>query len=201
MKIGCVIPAAGFSRRFGAGDKLIARIDGTAMIRRVCEAVVASRVAVCFVVVRPGATDIAATLLGLPITMVENSEAHAGMASSIAAGIAALDPAVSGAFVLPGDMPFMRADFIDDLIDRFESEGGNKVIVPVTPEGEQRNPVLWPSVHFPRLKELEGEGGAKSLLESLAGELVRVEAGDIQLFADIDTLQDLADQSSVWKRH
>lgn len=200
MKIGCVIPAAGFSRRFGAANKLTTDIDGTAMIRRVCEAVVASRVAVCFVVVRPGAAEIAAALLGLPISIVENNAAHTGMASSIAAGISAFDPTVSGAFVLPADMPFMRAEFIDSLIDRFESEGGTKIVVPVTPEGEQRNPVLWPGGHFPALKELHGEGGAKDLLQTLAADQVRVEAGDARLLVDVDTLQDLSDLIAARKR-
>lgn len=201
MKIGCVIPAAGFSRRFGAADKLTTRVDGTAMIRRVCEAVVASQVAVCFVVVRPGADDIAAALLGLPISMVENHAAHTGMASSIAAGISAFDQTVSGAFVLPADMPFMRAEFMDILIARFECEGGNRIVVPVTLEGEQRNPVLWPNACFPALKALQGECGAKGLLQTLAGDQVRVETSDTGLFADVDTLQDLAGLGAFRTRH
>lgn len=200
MRIGCVIPAAGFSRRFGAADKLTADINGVAMIRRVCEVVVASRVAVCFVVVRPEADAIAAALLGLPISIVENHAASTGMASSIAAGISALDATVAGAFVLPADMPGMRSDFLDELIERFEREGGKKIIVPVTPEGEQRNPVLWPSGCFPALRELSGEGGAKSLLQAFRGDVVRVKAGDARLFADVDTLRDLADLRATRKQ-
>lgn len=193
MKIGCVIPAAGLSRRFGAADKLTADVGGMAMIRRVSETVVASRVAVCLVVVRPGADAVAATLLGLPISIVENPLTDTGMGSSIAAGVAAFDEAVSGAFVLPADMPGMRREFLDALIARFEAERGAKIIVPVTPEGEQRNPVLWPSANFLALKALHGEGGAKGLLRSFPERIVRVTANDARLFADIDTLHDIAD--------
>lgn len=200
MKIGCVIPAAGLSRRFGAADKLTADVGGMAMIRRVSETVVASRVAVCLVVVRPDADAVVPTLLGLPISIVENPFADTGLGSSIAAGIAALDATVSGTFVLPADMPGMRSEFLDELITRFEVEGGAKIIVPVTPEGDQRNPVLWPSAYFPALKALHGEGGAKGLLQSLPEGIVRVRANDARLFADVDTLQDLADLRGVRKQ-
>lgn len=192
MKIGCVIPAAGLSRRFGAADKLTAKINGMEMIRRVCDVVVASRVQVCFVVSRPAADSVAGALLGLPVSIVENHAAHTGMGSSIAAGISALDATVTGAFVLPADMPGMTPEFLNELIARFEAQGGTSIMVPVTPEGEQRNPVLWPSVYFSALKELRGDRGGKGLLQTLSGEVVRVEARDARLFADVDTLQDLA---------
>jgi molybdenum cofactor cytidylyltransferase len=194
VKIGCVIPAAGFSRRFGAADKLTADIGGIAMIRRVCERVVASRVAVCLVAVRPEAHQVVASLLGLPISVVENPLADSGMGSSIAAGVAALDQTVTGAFVLPADMPAMTSEFLDELIARFEAEGCARIVMPETARGEQRNPVLWPRAYFPALRELAGEGGAKGLLRSLPDETVRrVTAADERIFADIDTLQDLAD--------
>lgn len=200
MKIGCVLLAAGHSRRFGAADKLTAKIGGVAMVRRVSEAVVASRAAVGLVVVRPGARTVVEALRGLPISIVENPSAESGMGSSIAAGISALDLTVSGAFVLPADMPCITPEFLDQLIARFEAEGGNRVVVPVTAEGEQRNPVLWPRAYFAALKELKGEGGAKSLLRSLPEEALLFEVGDSRLFADVDTLSDLADLQDVFKK-
>lgn len=193
MNIGCVIPAAGFSRRFGAADKLTAEVGGTAMIRRVCEAVVASRVAECRVVVRSGADEVAEALEGLSVSFVQNQLADTGMASSIAAGISALGGTVDGAFVLPADMPGMTSEFLDELIARFEAEGGDKIVVPVTALGDQRNPVLWPSAYFQALWELAGEGGAKNFLRSLPEDaVVRVAAADDRVFADVDTQQDLA---------
>lgn len=192
MKIGCVIPAAGFSRRFGAADKLTAEIDGTALVRKVCEAVVASQVAVCLVVTRPAAVNVVTALLGLPISIVENPQASSGMGTSIAAGFAAFDSSICGAFVLPADMPRMTPQFLNQLIDRFGNEGRNKIIVPVTPRGEQRNPVLWPARHFEALKTLDSEGGGKGLMHALQDQIVWVEQDDAALFADIDTPEDFA---------
>ncbi|WP_090228435.1 nucleotidyltransferase family protein [Filomicrobium insigne] len=189
MKIGCVIPAAGFSRRFGTADKLTAELDGTALVRKVCEAVVASRVAVCLVVTQPAAVNVVTALLGLPVSIVENPKAALGMGTSIAAGVAALDTSVSGAFVLPADMPGMTSEFLDQLIACFASEGGRKIIVPVTPSGEQRNPVLWPAAHFEALKALGSEGG-KKLLDELREQVVQVPQSDASLFADVDTPED-----------
>ena len=193
MKIGCVIPAAGASRRFGAADKLTAEVGGASMVRRVAGMVVRSQTAACLVVVRPDADEVVASLLGLPLSIVENPLAETGMASSISAGIAALDESIDGAFVLPADMPAMTSAFLDQMIAGFAADGGKRVVVPVTAEGGQRNPVLWPRAYFRALMELEGDGGAKGLVRLLPDEAVRLETGESSLFADVDTLEDLAD--------
>ena len=87
-------------------------------------------------------------------------------------------------------MPLLTVPLLRGLIAEFEGNGGAKVIYPATPEGEQRNPVLWPRKFFPDLAALSGGEGAKARLKSLSnGSIVVV--SDAAAFADVDTPADL----------
>ena len=85
-----VLLAGGESRRFGA-NKLVAPLDGRAVVRWSAEALVGA-VDATFVVVPPQSQfeEIRRALHGLPVHWVENAGAPEGMASSIRAGVAAL---------------------------------------------------------------------------------------------------------------
>ncbi len=62
--------------------------------------------------------------------------------------------------------------------------------MPVTADGAQRNPVLWPRSAFAALAALSGAKGGKSLLDTLGAERLDVAFDDATLFADIDTQAD-----------
>ena len=116
---------------------------------------------------------------------------QSGMASSIVAGVSALPAGVDGAFIVPGDMPFLTAAMIERLTEVFDEHGRTSIVYPATSGGEQRNPVLWPRRFFGDLAALSGSQGAKQLLATLGPECVAV-AIDDHAFADIDTEADLA---------
>jgi molybdenum cofactor cytidylyltransferase len=113
------------------------------------------------------------------------------MGFSIAEGVSALGDDVEAAFIIPGDMPFLSAALLVALADAFVRHGADPVVYPTTPQGEQRNPVLWPRRHFAELRMLAGPDGAKRLVQSLGDESVAVPIGDASVFADIDTPADL----------
>jgi molybdenum cofactor cytidylyltransferase len=112
------------------------------------------------------------------------------MGSSIAAGVAALCDTADAAFIVPGDMPLLTVGLLRSLITAFERHSGGPIVYPATPDGAQRNPVLWPSRLFPELRALSGPAGAKALLRPLLAESVAV-ACDPAIFVDIDTPADL----------
>ncbi len=66
------------------------------------------------------------------------------------------------------------------------------IVYPTTPDGDQRNPVLWPRRFFPELASLAGAEGAKALLRSHPDESAAVRVESASLFADVDTPADLA---------
>jgi len=188
--VAAVLLAAGASARFGPGNKLVASVGGSPLVRRVAEALAGAGVSEIVVVTGADAAPIEGALDGIAVRFVQNANWQDGMGTSIAAGVAALGEAPDGAFIVPGDMPLLTPVLLRSLIADFERLGGAPIVYPATPDGDQRNPVLWPRRLFPRLRALSGPEGAKALLRSLPAESVAV-AGDPAVFADIDTPEDL----------
>jgi hypothetical protein len=84
------------------------------------------------------------------------------MGFSIAAGVMALGSQALGAFIVPGDMPFLTSALLKDLMAAFNESRGASIVYPTTLAREQRNP--GPRRFFPLLASLDGLGGAKHLL-------------------------------------
>ena len=189
--IGAIVLAAGASQRFGADNKLLASIGGEPLVRRVVQALMRAGIADIVVVTGHERALIEAALDALPIRLVHNENWAQGMASSIVTGVSALPAAIDGAFIVPGDMPFLTAVMIGRLTDAFDQHYRTSIVYPATSGGEQRNPVLWPRRFFGELAALSGALGAKQLLATLAPESIAV-AIDDHVFADVDTQADLA---------
>jgi molybdenum cofactor cytidylyltransferase len=191
-RLAAVLLAGGASRRFGAANKLLANVDGEALIARVAAAIVQGGVSEIVVVTGAEHDEYVALLAGRPVRIVHNALWADGMGGSVAAGVRALSPDAEGAFIVPGDMPRLTGDVFRALAAAFESEGRSRVIVPVTSAGAQRNPVLWPRAYFPALAALSGPEGARGIITSLGSARRDVAFGDESVFLDIDTGADLA---------
>lgn len=198
MKIAVIILAAGQSRRFGEQNKLLAHFAGeplvVGLVRR-ASAVRFTGVKVEIMVVVAGSTDPVAVALAdcglerLPL-IVSNPHAADGMGSSIAAGIAALHATISAAVIVPGDMPLLSAAFIERLIAAFMADGRHRPAHPVSADGTQLSPVIWPRSMFDKLCALTGDTGGKSLLRAL--DPLRIMVGEPHELVDVDTPDDLA---------
>ncbi|MGH6816705.1 MAG: nucleotidyltransferase family protein [Hyphomicrobiaceae bacterium] len=190
--VAAVLLAAGASRRFGSGNKLLARIDGEPLIRRVAARLIACALDDIVVVTGPEPDKIAAALEGLPVRYVHNSEHARGMGRSIATGIAALDADALGALVCLGDMPGVTVSSIRLSIARFEQTGRSRIVYPCDHAGRQGHPVLWPRTLFTDLSRLDGDRGGKSLIADRPDRSEPVAVDDPGIFMDVDTQEDLA---------
>lgn len=184
--------AAGCSRRFGAANKLVAPLDGRPIVRRAGEALTDSGASDVVVVTGYDREAIEAALAGLPVHFVHNDSWSAGMGSSIARGICALRPETCSAFVVPGDMPFLTAVLLRALMHRHAISGDDRIVVPTTCDGAQRNPVLWPRHYFPELAALDGPEGGKELLKRHWKAAAPIPIADASVFVDVDTTKDLS---------
>lgn len=188
-EIAAILLAAGQSRRMGTRNKLLEEISGKPMIRHVAEA--ATGVGFCEVVVVTGheEADVRAALDGLDVRFVANPDYLEGMGTSVAAGIRALCGDPAGAMVLLGDMPALDDVDLTRLITTFR-EHGCAAIVAAGSGGERGNPVLWPRAYFGDISRLEGDRGARTILQSRAEEIILVEAGAAARL-DLDTPESL----------
>jgi len=187
LALGAVLLAGGASRRFGAENKLLAEVDGVPIVTRVARAVLDGGADTLIVVTGAEHDAYAVALAGMPALCVANPRWADGMGGSIAVGVQALPVHCAGAFIVPADMASLSADVLRRLAEAFARDGGERVVVPVTPAGAQRNPVLWPRRLFPSLAALSGPQGGKSLLDTPGTARLDVAFADSSVFADIDT--------------
>ena len=184
--IAGVVLAAGLSLRMGRA-KLLLDWGGRPVIRRAVEQVKAGRVDEVLVVLGHEAPTIREALKGLPVRFVENPEPEAGQASSIAAGVAVLGPAVSAVLIALGDQPALPPEVIPRLVGTFNQTG--KAIVAPLYRGVQGNPVLFAAAVFPELRALTGDRGARSVVEKDPARVALV-SFDLAMPADLDTFED-----------
>ena len=193
VKIGAVLLAAGASTRFGTRNKLLTELGDRPLIRLVAETIrEVHNIAEIVVVTGYDQLRIERALHGLQLRLAHNPDWAKGMGTSIAVGVSALDSALDGCFVLPGDMPLMQPALLERLIDNFVDAHESLIVVPVTTSGEKRNPVLWPRRFFGLLTALSGAEGGKTSLKALTPWQMTVRVPDDRIFADVDTVEDLA---------
>ncbi len=179
--------AAGHARRFGA-DKLAATLaDGVPVALR-SAAQMAAAVDQLLVVVQTSTSVSARLLEAAGYTLVVCAQAVNGMAYSLAGGVRA--SATSTAWVIGlADMPLLQTATIQQLIKHYRDS--DRIIVPQH-AGRDGHPVIFPARYGEALQALEGDRGARALLQTHAGDINHVEVDDRGILIDIDTPEDLA---------
>ncbi|WP_036260170.1 nucleotidyltransferase family protein [Methylocapsa aurea] len=189
-EIAAIILAAGRSSRFNAGPhdtKLVVPLSGKPLVRHVAEAALASRARPILVVTGHAAPKIAAALAGLDLSLVENPKHQAGLSSSLKAGIAALPETARGAVILLADMPRVSGALIDRLIQAFEASVKPPHAVAPVRAGLRGNPVLIGRPLFDPVAHLEGDRGARLLIEAAGEGLLECPVDDDAIEIDVDT--------------
>jgi molybdenum cofactor cytidylyltransferase len=184
--IAAVVLAAGRSTRMGGPNKLLAEIGGRPLVRIAVEQALASRAKPVIVVTGHERERVEAALKGLPVQFVHNPDFAVGLGGSVRTGIAAVPAAADGAIVCLGDMPQVDAALIDRLITGFAPEQGALAVVP-TIEGQRGNPVLWSRRFFPDLMAIEGDVGARNLINRYGEAVVEVPVTGKGALVDVDT--------------
>lgn len=180
-----VVLAAGRSRRFRGGNKLLAGFRGRPLILSAVDAALRSRGAPVIVVTGHACASLHRVLRSRQrgrLRLVHNRHHRSGMASSLRRGLAAVPDGCAGAVILPGDMPAVRARDIDSLIAALRP--GDEAVVPVA-GGRRANPVLVARALFPAMQRLAGDRGGRGLLADRAA--VREIAGRGATLIDVDT--------------
>lgn len=194
-KVDIVLMAAGRSSRMGGPNKLLALFDGEPLVRRTAERALGSKASNTIVVTGHQCERVRSALAGLDITLADNPDFADGLSSSLKAGIARIEADAAGAMIVLGDMPGISSADLDRLIDAFRKSGGRSV-VRATHQGKRGNPVLLPRSLFPAIAHLEGDTGARHLVEAEGLDVVDVEIGKAAS-VDVDTREALEGAGGV----
>jgi CTP:molybdopterin cytidylyltransferase MocA len=183
--IGGLVLAAGEGARFG-GPKQLAELDGRPLLEHAIEAMsTVPAIDRTVVVLGAHAGEIRGAVDFKGASPIVCDGWREGQAASLRAGLAELGD-VDAAVVTLGDQPRITPQVIAMAIDRF-ADGARPVRT--TYGGEPGHPVVLPRWIIPKVMELEGDRGARILLEE-AGAL-ELEAGQLASAADVDTPGDL----------
>ncbi|HZW57738.1 MAG TPA: nucleotidyltransferase family protein [Nitrososphaerales archaeon] len=202
VKIACVILAAGKSVRFGK-LKQLALINGKkSMIQQAIDTANSSKADPVLLVVGSGSPVIVAKVSLGRSNLVYNKDYEKGLSSSIRCGVSNLPPNCEAAILMVADQPFLSPRLLDMMIDTYVRERGSRVrIVAMASQGNPRNPVLLDRALFPELQKLEGDSGAKTLVERHLSETKLIEAIEPEVFIDIDTEENFRELAKAKTRH
>ncbi|TXK37009.1 nucleotidyltransferase family protein [Pontibacter qinzhouensis] len=162
---GLILLAAGASTRLGKPKQKLL-FEGRTLIYRAAESAVASGCEPVVVVLGAYAEVIAEELLPLKVELALNSEWEAGMGASIRCGLSkllAVAPAVEACLLMVCDQPFVDVQLLQKLLQARAATG--KGIAACTYQNTLGTPAVFGKTYFTDLLGLEGQQGARRLLQ------------------------------------
>jgi molybdenum cofactor cytidylyltransferase len=172
-RYGVIILGAGNSSRLGQPKQLLI-YKGKTLICHVAEEAIEAVGAPVILVTGSNAPLILENLCNLAVEIVQNDHWEDGMGSSISCGMRALleHPGLDGVFIVVCDQPFVNATLLHQLIAQQIITG--KGIIASTYDNTAGTPVLFNKIYFADLLALQGQEGAKKILQEYTDDLALV---------------------------
>lgn len=164
-KIGIILLAAGGSSRLGRPKQLLRYKDETLLQHTLREAL-SSHAELVVIVLGAGADVLQKEINADRAHVVINNEWQEGMASSIRAGVEEISkvyPSIKGLILLVCDQPYIQAGLLNQLITAHQKT--SKRIVACSYGNTYGPPVLFHQSLFPELLQLEGDTGARRIVQ------------------------------------
>ena len=199
--IAALILAAGKGKRFGS-DKRLATLNHSpnSLLQQSLNLPLSLQIPTA-VVLRPEDQQQLAKLLGAHLSNpllspIYSSKSEQGMAYSLAAGIhQLLTQNYDGVLILLGDMPWIKPSTLNELIQHYQP---GKIIVPTYQSSSEKvrsgHPVFFTRYWFKQLEKLEGDEGAKKLLNANTQDIILVDVNDRGILRDVDQPNDLTSE-------
>jgi len=178
-----LVLAAGFSERMGDFKPLM-KLGAMTLLERVIRLFQSGGVNRIHVVVGHRADELIPRIACWGARSVTNARYADGMFSSVTAAVSSLDRASKAFFVLPVDIPFVRATTIGDLLQAFPATKTG--ICHPTFGGRRGHPPLIGGYHIDSILQWREPGGLRTLLDRLEQHAVDVPVVDEFIHCDMD---------------
>jgi molybdenum cofactor cytidylyltransferase len=185
-RVSAVVLAAGASARMGRAKQLLP-LGRNTMLAQTLENVLAVRLDERVLVLGSSAEAIRQQLPQAQLEqfkVVVNQDYGQGMATSLRAGLSALDPRSDAALIILGDQPFIRPRTLDQIVDGY-GRSRAPIVIP-SYHGDRGNPVLLDRSVFSEVMALEGDIGCRAIFGSHLEDILKVEVEDPGVLFDID---------------
>ena len=165
LPVGALVLAAGSSSRMAGTQKLLLEVDGRPMVRHAIEA--ASEGGCHQVLVVYASTEVR-DAVDSAAELVYNPRAGEGMSTSLRAGLHGMRPDMEAALVVLGDQPLVGSRAVSVLLRSWRREGSRPAVAMAGNSEKQRwtPPVVLSRELWPDLESLEGDAGARQLLDN-----------------------------------
>ena len=160
--IAGIVLAAGMSTRMG-DNKLLLRIEGESLLRRVVGRVIAAGLDPVVVVLGHEAERARAELAGLQCETRINAGYARGVATSSRVGVEAVPERAVAAVVVLGDMPFVTTEMIRTMAERYRATGAPLIVSDYG--GVTAPPVLYDRSLFAELVAMDGGGCGQRVMK------------------------------------
>lgn len=187
MKVAVVILAAGAATRMQSIKQLLP-YKNSSLLGNAIQSAIESKASATICVLGANAEVIQKTIEKEAVSITINENWASGLGSSIAHSVNFGEKhfqEIEGIVFTLADQPFVSSEYINLMLDAaLDTE---KIYASQYPE-TIGVPVLFPKKYFKDLKKLEGEQGAKKLLQIYQHQVIPVSPDFINL--DIDTPED-----------
>jgi molybdenum cofactor cytidylyltransferase len=194
IKTAGIILAGGSSTRFGRPKQLL-ELKGKYLLEYALNAALESRLDDLVLVLGHSHQSILEKLGAYVrhprLQVVVNHRYNEGQSRSLQAGLLEIRQTYPSAMFLLGDQPMLNSETINHMLDSF-LYSDKDICVPVY-KGKRGNPTIFNQVMYDQLMAIEGDIGARDIIEANPERVLHVELGDPLCFFDIDTRKDLAD--------
>ena len=182
-----LVLAAGSSSRFGA-SKQLQPFRGEALVRRAVRLAEASCGHNSLLVTGGNWREVAEAGKPLAGFLVRNDRFEQGLASSIACGVRAVSAAADAVLLLLADQPLISTEHLTNMIERWSA--APQRIFATGYAGTLGPPAIFPRSRFAELLALQGDHGARAVLQKNAATVVTIPFENAAI--DVDTPADLA---------
>ena len=182
--ISAIILAAGESKRMTLGNKLLLRKNNVPLIKITFENIKASKVDNISIVLGKNLQSIKSIISDQNVKFLKNNDYQNGISTSIKKGIENLSPASRGVLICLGDMPLIKTDTYNEIIDAFY-KSNNRSVIPYFKK-KRGNPILFSQLHFKELLSISGDNGAKFIINKKKNEFLSISVSDEGVLLDID---------------
>lgn len=189
-RLSILIPAAGASKRLGQAKQLVQYKSGT-LIQNAVNIAQSVEPLETIVVTGANAEAVKNTVQPSTVRWVHNPHWPAGMGSSIAAGIASINPGSSGVMILLSDQWRLGTSDLQAMVKTWQTNPER--IVVARAGGQNMPPVIFPSIFFKQLGKLEGDRGGRTLIMEHPGLVTPVEIENAAY--DLDTPEHLDEEN------
>jgi len=206
VRVSGVLLAAGASSRFGS-PKMLAPVgeNGEPLLQRVCETWLDVGVDDLLIVLGCDAADIRARLeenllrkvngkesAAAVVRFVENPRWHAGMFSSVKAGLAATAADSTHIAISPADLPFLSKKSLRRVLSAVSAlDAGGLSLAAPTHAGRRGHPLLIPAALRSRLLSWPDSARLNQIFDEPDVTVHSLEGFDDTILRDVDSPSDL----------